>query len=51
MAQACSAGVFGAPAGSRQPWRAECPCGWVSVSYVREHAAQTMADAHNAGEV
>ncbi|QIG61591.1 hypothetical protein SEA_SYRA333_81 [Mycobacterium phage Syra333] len=40
------AGVFGAPRGSRQPWRAECTCGWVSVSYAADHAAQIMADDH-----
>lgn len=41
-----AAGVFAAPAGSRQPWRAECECGWTSVSYARDHAAQIMADDH-----
>lgn len=49
-AQQHAAGVFGSPAGARQPWRAECSCGWVSVSYVREHAAQLMADDHLARE-
>lgn len=39
--------VTATPAGMRQPWRAECECGWVSISYVRAHAAQIMADAHN----
>lgn len=43
--------VVRAPAGSRQPWIAQCSCGWASASYVRDHAAQVMADAHMAGEL
>ena len=30
----------------RYPYRAVCPCGWVSRGYVAAHAAETMADAH-----
>lgn len=36
--------------GERYPWRAVCPCGWASIGYVREHAAQIMADDHGAGQ-
>lgn len=31
------------------PYRAVCPCGWMSRGYVAAHAAQTMADDHRAG--
>ena len=37
--------------GARQPWRAECSCGWVSRSYAADHAAQIMADDHTAEAV
>lgn len=40
--------VRNAPRGCRQPWVAECPCGWMSASYAADHAAQTMAEHHNA---
>lgn len=30
------------------PFRAVCPCGWQSRGYAAEHAAQVMADDHNA---
>jgi hypothetical protein len=29
------------------PYRAQCPCGYVSQSYAAPHAAQPFADIHN----
>jgi hypothetical protein len=34
----------------RYPYRPTCSCGWFTRGYVAEHAAQTQADAHLAGE-
>lgn len=31
---------------ARYPYRAVCTCSWTSRGYVRNHAAQTMADDH-----
>lgn len=30
------------------PYRATCSCGWQSNTYAATHAAQQMADAHEA---
>lgn len=35
----------------RFPWLPVCDCGTTFAGYVREHAAQTMADAHECPEV
>lgn len=35
----------------RYPHRAQCSCGWVSRGYVREHAAQLVADGHAEAEL
>lgn len=28
------------------PYQAQCACGWFSLGYVREHAAQQMLELH-----
>lgn len=28
------------------PYQAHCTCGWGSITYAAQHAAQGMADAH-----
>jgi hypothetical protein len=35
----------------RYPYLPTCSCGWTWRGYVAAHAAQTMVDAHLAGEV
>lgn len=37
--------------GGRYPFRPTCTCGWEWRGYVSEHAAQSIIDAHLAGEV
>lgn len=36
--------------GTRYPYVPACPCGWHGRGYLREHAAQTMVEAHRDGE-
>lgn len=40
--------AFVTPTRGRYIAAATCRCGWVSRGYMADHAAQIMADAHNA---